>query len=459
MGLLHVISGVSGAGKTSLLDEVVARFQAGSVQDAPFRRIVSVDADPIGRTPRSNAATYSGAFDLIRDLFASSADAKARGLGKGSFSFNTVGGRCEACEGAGVQEVGMRYLGSVELVCEACGGRRFQPEVLAVQVRGRSIADVLEGSIAEAAAHFADHPRLRRILGALLEVGLGYLPLGQPATTLSGGEAQRVKLATELARTGSGPALIALDEPTTGLHAADVAVLLQAWDRLLDAGHTLLVVDHDLDVVRHADRVLDLGPGSGPEGGRLVVSGSPEAVTACAASLTGAALRDVPAPIEALSVPSEAPPIELTGVRTHNLRGIDVTLPAQGLTVVTGPSGSGKSSLVFDTLLAEAQNRFADLVSPGPGACCRARAAPSSRPPAGSRPPWPCPSRRAAGTPAPRWVPPRSWMSCCACSSPGRAPGAPWSSGPRISRPTRSAAPVPAARGWASSSAAIPSAW
>jgi len=364
VGLLHVISGVSGAGKTSLLDDMVARFQAGTVPDAPFRRIVTVDADPIGRTPRSNAATYSGAFDLIRDLFAGSAEAKARGLGKGSFSFNTVGGRCEACEGAGVQEVGMRYLGSVELVCEACGGRRFHPEVLAVQVRGRSIADVLEGSIAEAAAHFADHPRLRGILQALLDVGLGYLPLGQPATTLSGGEAQRVKLATELARAGSGPALIALDEPTTGLHAADVAVLLQAWDRLLDAGHTLLVVDHDLDVVRHADGVLDLGPGSGPEGGRLVVSGSPEDIAACGASLTGAALRGVPPPIEAPSVPSNAPPIELAGVRTHNLRGIDVTLPAQGLTVVTGPSGSGKSSLVFDTLLAEAQNRFADLVSP-----------------------------------------------------------------------------------------------
>ncbi|MCE1204561.1 MAG: ATP-binding cassette domain-containing protein [Holophagaceae bacterium] len=364
VGLLHVITGVSGAGKTSLLDEVVARFQAGAVPGAPFHRIVTVDADPIGRTPRSNAATYSGAFDLIRDLFASSAEAKARGLGKGSFSFNTAGGRCEACEGAGVQEIGMRYLGSVELVCEACGGRRFHPEVLAVKVRGRSIADVLEGSIAEAATHFADHPRLRRILDALLDVGLGYLPLGQPATTLSGGEAQRVKLATELARAGSGPALIALDEPTTGLHAADVAVLLQAWDRLLDAGHTLLVVDHDLAVVRHADRVLDLGPGSGPEGGRLVVSGSAETVAACVASRTGAALREVASPVEAPSGPREAPPMELTGVRTHNLQGIDVTLPAQGLTVVTGPSGSGKSSLVFDTLLAEAQNRFADLVSP-----------------------------------------------------------------------------------------------
>ena len=364
LGALNVVSGVSGAGKTSLLDEAVARFQAGLVPGAPFRRIVTVDADPIGRTPRSNAATYTGAFDLIRDLFAASPDARSRGLGKGSFSFNTAGGRCEACEGAGVQEVGMRYLGSVDMVCDVCAGRRFHPDVLAVKVGGRSIADVLEGSIAEAAASFSDHPRLQRILDALLKVGLGYLPLGQPATTLSGGEAQRVKLATELAKTGSGPALIALDEPTTGLHAADVSVLLEAWDRLLDAGHTLLVVDNDQDVVRHADHVLDLGPGSGPEGGCLVVSGSPEDIAACAESLTGAALREVPSPLQPTPVATEPPSIELVGVRTHNLRDLDVTIPAQGLTVVTGPSGSGKSSLVFDTLLAEAQNRFADLVSP-----------------------------------------------------------------------------------------------
>ena len=363
-GILQVISGVSGAGKTSLLDEVVARFQAGQIADSPFRRIVTVDADPIGRTPRSNAATYTGAFDLIRDLFAASPEAKRRGLGKGAFSFNTVGGRCEACEGAGVQEVGMRYLGSVELICDVCGGRRFHPDVLDIKVRGRSIADLLEGSIAEAAECFPDHPRLRRILGALLDVGLGYLPLGQPATTLSGGEAQRVKLATELAKTGSGPALIALDEPTTGLHAADVGVLLQAWGRLLDAGHTLLVVDNDLDVLRHADHVLDLGPGSGPEGGRLVVSGNPEDVAACAESLTGTAMREVPPALVPRPLPADPPAIELVGVRTHNLQDLDVTLPAQGLTVVTGPSGSGKSSLVFDTLLAEAQNRFADLVSP-----------------------------------------------------------------------------------------------
>ncbi|MFN7957879.1 MAG: ATP-binding cassette domain-containing protein [Holophagaceae bacterium] len=362
-GLLHVVSGVSGAGKTALLDAVVARLQETG-PESPFRRVVTVDADPIGRTPRSNAATYTGAFDLIRDLYARSPEARACGLGKGAFSFNTAGGRCEACEGAGVREIGMRYLGSVDLVCEACGGRRFHPDVLEVAVRGRTIAEVLEGSIAEAAAAFADHSRLRRILEALLDVGLGYLPLGQPATTLSGGEAQRVKLAAELAKASTGPALIVLDEPTTGLHAADVAVLLRAWDRLLEAGHTLLVADHDLTVIRAADRVLDLGPGAGPEGGRLVVAGPPEAVTACPASATGAALREGLPPFEPRPLGADAPPIELVGVRTHNLQGLQVVLPAQGLTVVTGPSGSGKSSLVFDTLLAEAQDRFADLVSP-----------------------------------------------------------------------------------------------
>ncbi|MBP1771424.1 MAG: excinuclease family protein [Holophagaceae bacterium] len=360
IGALNVISGVSGAGKTSLLDEVVARFQA---DHAPFSRIVTVDAEPIGRTPRSNAATYTGAFDLIRDAFAAAPDARRRGLGKGHFSFNTRGGRCEACEGSGVQEVGMRHLGQVELVCDACAGRRFHPEVLAVQVRGRSIADLLDGSIADAAEHFQDQPRLRRILGALLDVGLGYLPLGQPATTLSGGEAQRVKLATELAKAG-GTALIALDEPTTGLHAADVRVLLGAWNRLLDAGHTLVVVDNDPAVLRHADHVLDLGPGGGPEGGRLVASGDLEALLACPDSLTGAALREGSGAVAATPPAAEPPSIDLKGVRTHNLANLDLTIPARGLTVVTGPSGSGKSSLVFDTLLAESQNRFADLVSP-----------------------------------------------------------------------------------------------
>jgi excinuclease ABC subunit A len=396
LGALNVVTGVSGAGKTSLLEAVIARLdtvpglrpgtvwgsprgdeeraaRAGgppSVILPPFRRLVSVDAGPIGRTPRSNAATYTGAFDLIRDLFAATPEARALGLGKGHFSFNTAGGRCEACEGAGVVEVGMRHLGRLDLVCDACGGRRFHPEVLSVRYRGRTVADLLEGSVAQAAECFHDHPRLRRILAALMDCGLGHLPLGQPATALSGGEAQRVKLAAELAmaKPRGGGALIALDEPTAGLHAADVEVLLEAWDRLLAAGHTLLVADNGLAVVRAADQVIDLGPGSGPRGGRVVVAGPPAAVAACPESLTGRYLAGTAGPTAAetpdAGTEGPEPPMELRGVTTHNLRGLDLDLPATGLTVVTGPSGCGKSSLVFDTLLAEARNRFADLVSP-----------------------------------------------------------------------------------------------
>ncbi len=369
-GALHVITGVSGAGKTSLLDAAVERFRF----EGTFRRIVTVDADPIGRTPRSNPATYTGAFDSLRDLFAATEEAKARGLGKGHFTFNTAGGRCEACEGAGVIEVGMRYLGRVDLLCEACGGRRFHPEVLAVKRDGVSIADVLEGSILDAAGRFRAPARLARILDALVQLGLGYLPLGQPATTLSSGEAQRVKLATELAR-AARPALIALDEPSTGLHADDVAVLLRAFRGLCQAGHTLLVVDNDLDVVRAADRVTELGPGGGPEGGQVIAAGDPREVADTGSLIAVDAVASAERAVDASGDPgsdagddpgSDAgdDAIELLGVTTNNLRSVDVRIPARGLTVVTGPSGSGKSSLVLDTLLAESQARFADLVSP-----------------------------------------------------------------------------------------------
>ena len=366
---LNLVTGVSGAGKSSLLDAAVEQLRSG---ESPFRRIITVDAHPIGRTPRSNPATYSGAFERIRDRFAAIPEAKAGGLTKSHFSFNSAGGRCERCEGAGVVNVGMRYLGSVDLVCDACGGKRFHPNVLAVRYRDRTIADVLEGSIASATEVFADDRKLQRILGTLVDLGLGYLSLGQPATTLSGGEAQRIKLGTELAKTSAGAALIALDEPTTGLHGLDVQVFLRAWEGLLGQGHTLLVVDHDLDVVRAADHVIDLGPGCGPEGGRVVFQGSPEDLVRCAASATGAALiREAGARGEVntgrapeLTDRTSSPSMQLRGVRTHNLRGFDVDIPSQGLTVVTGPSGCGKSSLVFDTLLAESQNRFADLVAP-----------------------------------------------------------------------------------------------
>ena len=362
---LNVVTGVAGAGKTSLLDAAVVKLREGG----PFARIVAVDASPIGRTPRSNAATYTGAFDAIRDLFAATPAAKARGFGKGHFTFNTAGGRCDSCEGAGVHEVGMRWLGSVDLVCGACGGRRFHPDVLSVKREGLSVADVLDLTVAEAAERFRGEKKLARVLASLVDLGLDYLPLGQPATTLSGGEAQRVKLATELAKATS-PALVVLDEPTSGLHAADVAVLAAAFRRLCEAGHTLLVADHDLDLLRAADRVTEIGPGSGPAGGRVVVAGTAADLSACAESPTGAALRGelgVPAPPEGTAGRSEVPddePLALAGVTTHNLRDVSVRFPCPRLTVVTGPSGSGKSSLVFDTLLAESQARFADLLSP-----------------------------------------------------------------------------------------------
>lgn len=359
---LNVVTGVAGAGKTSLLDAAVTRLREGG----PFARIVAVDAEPIGRTPRSNAATYTGAFDAIRDLFAATPDAKARGFGKGHFTFNTAGGRCESCEGAGVHEVGMRWLGSVALVCGACGGRRFHADVLSVKLDGLSVADVLDLTAAEAAERFRRETKLTRLLSALVDLGLGHLPLGQPATTLSGGEAQRVKLATELARAAS-PALVVLDEPTTGLHPADVAVLAAAFRRLCEAGHTLLVADHDLDLLHAADRLTEVGPGSGPEGGRVVAEGTAADLAACPESPTGAALRGdlsgTPPP-EAPSGARDGDPLALSRVTTHNLRGVSARFPVPGLTVVTGPSGSGKSSLVFDTLLAESQARFADLLSP-----------------------------------------------------------------------------------------------
>ena len=359
---LNVVTGVAGAGKTSLLDAAVARLR----ESRPFGRVVAVDAEPIGRTPRSNAATYTGAFDAIRDLFAATPEAKARGFGKGHFTFNTAGGRCESCEGAGVREVGMRYLGSVDLVCGACGGRRFHADVLGVKIDGLSVADVLDLTAAEAAKRFRRERKLARVLATLVDLGLGYLPLGQPATALSGGEAQRVKLATELARAAS-PALVALDEPTTGLHPADVAVLAAAFRRLCEAGHTLLVADHDLDLLLAADRVTEVGPGSGPEGGRVVAEGTAADLAARPESPTGTALRGVLAAPRPEATPAGVPegePVVLCGVTTHNLRGVSARFPVPGLTVVTGPSGSGKSSLVFDTLLAESQARFADLVSP-----------------------------------------------------------------------------------------------
>jgi excinuclease ABC subunit A len=251
---------------------------------------VQVDQKPIGRTPRSNLATYTGLFDGVRTLFAATDEARSRGWGAGRFSFNVAGGRCETCQGEGFVAVELLFLPGTYAPCPACGGGRYAPETLEVTYRGRTIADVLDLVVDEAAEVFADVPRVARSLRTLQEVGLGYLHLGQPATELSGGEAQRIKLASELQRGRRGHTLYLLDEPTTGLHPADVEVLMAQLHGLVDAGNTVLVVEHDMGVVATADHVVDLGPGAGADGGRVVAAGTPEQVAAAPTSRTAAYL-------------------------------------------------------------------------------------------------------------------------------------------------------------------------
>lgn len=254
-------------------------------------KVVDIDQSPIGRTPRSNPATYTGLFDLIRELYASTPDAKMRGYGNGRFSFNTKGGRCEACKGDGILKIEMNFLSDVYVPCEVCGGRRYNRETLEVKYKGKNIYDVLEMSVEEALSFFSAHPKIKRKLQILKEVGLGYMKLGQPATTLSGGEAQRVKLATELSRRDTGRTLYILDEPTTGLHTQDVKLLLEILQRLVEGGSSVVVIEHNLHVIKTADYILDMGPEGGDKGGTLVASGTPEQVAACPESYTGQYLR------------------------------------------------------------------------------------------------------------------------------------------------------------------------
>jgi len=367
-GRLNVVAGVAGAGKSSLVGEVLVPAARGESLEGRARaaggletvsKVVHVDQSPIGRTPRSNPATYTGVFDEVRKLFAAAPLARARGLKATAFSFNTkTGGRCPACEGAGREVVGMHGLPPVELVCAACRGRRFRDDVLEVEVAGASILDVLEQSVDEAAERFGDAPKIQRVLRALQSVGLGYLALGQAATTLSGGEAQRVKLAGELARGDAGGTLFVLEEPTIGLHRQDVGQLLRALDGLVEQGHTVVVVEHDLDVLRAADHVVDLGPGAGAAGGCKVGEGTARELAGLDTP-TGRALRGETSCSQRVGA-SARPPLQLRGVATHNLRDLDLDLPADGLTVVTGVSGSGKSSLVFDTLFGESRARMTE---------------------------------------------------------------------------------------------------
>jgi len=301
------VTGVSGSGKSSLVIETLARAltrRLGGVgpKPGPFRslkgasqvdKVVLVDQSPIGRTPRSNPATYTGVFDEIRKVFAGTRDARRRGYKVGRFSFNVRGGRCEHCQGQGVQKIEMNFLPDLYVTCPECQGKRFNRQTLEVKYKDRSIADVLEMSVDEAAEFFQNFPAIARLLGSLQEVGLGYLMLGQPSTTLSGGESQRIKLAAELGRSSTGKTVYILDEPTTGLHFDDIRKLLHVLSRLVDAGNTVIVIEHNLDVIKTADWIIDLGPEGGEEGGYVVATGTPEQLAQLDDNHTGRFLRAV----------------------------------------------------------------------------------------------------------------------------------------------------------------------
>ena len=305
LGTLTCVTGVSGSGKSSLVGEVLDKTLLSRLNHARTRpgacrcveglqhldKVIDIDQSPIGRTPRSNPATYTGLFNDIRDLFAATNDAKIRGYGPGRFSFNVKGGRCEACSGDGLVKIEMHFLADVYVPCEVCHGARYNRETLEVRYKGKNISDVLEMTAEEAVEFFENQPKIRRRAQTLVEVGLGYVKLGQSSTTLSGGEAQRVKLATELARVSTGRTIYILDEPTTGLHAADVHKLIDVLQKLVDAGNTVLVIEHNLDVIKTADHIIDLGPEGGDGGGYVVASGTPEEVAAVEASYTGQYLK------------------------------------------------------------------------------------------------------------------------------------------------------------------------
>ncbi|MDJ0872583.1 MAG: excinuclease ABC subunit UvrA, partial [Gammaproteobacteria bacterium] len=390
---LVCVTGVSGSGKSTLVRDILyhaLRKLKGRPGEGAgrYRRIlgheqvedvVLVDQSPIGKTTRSNPASYVGALDAVRKAYASQPLAQERGYTAGTFSFNSGNGRCPACSGNGFEHVEMQFLSDIYLRCPDCDGRRYRKEVLEVRLYpakgspGLSIADTLDMTVSEALDAFSDRPDVVRTLAPLMSVGLGYLKLGQPVPTLSGGEAQRLKLAGHLAKSplqskGKGGVLFLLDEPTTGLHFADVDTLLRAFQALLDEGHSLVVIEHHLDVIRSADWIIDLGPEGGDAGGAVVCAGPPEAVAAHQASHTGAALRGYqaaragPAP-PARTVAPGPPEIRIHQAREHNLKNVDISVPRGRFTVITGISGSGKSTVAFDIMFAEGQRRYLESLN------------------------------------------------------------------------------------------------
>ena len=364
---LNVISGVSGAGKSSLIEFLLENTFKKKNNDI-INSIIHIDQSPIGRTPRSNPVTYTKVFDHIREMFAKQPEANENGWKKNHFSFNVVGGRCEDCHGAGVKQIGMHFIGNIDVLCDTCYGKRFLDETLNIKIRDKSIYDILEMQIDEALLFFNDNPKIVKILSTLNQLGLGYLTLGQPATTLSGGEAQRVKLATELSKNTKGHTLYILDEPTTGLHIADIEILVEALQLLVDKSNTVICIEHHLEVIKSADHVVDIGPESGNNGGELIYQGTPENIVNCDRSYTGKAINEeYSIKKELLPIPSsnisKKDSIYFKGVTTNNLKNIDIEFPKNKITVITGVSGSGKSSLAFDTLFSEGQNRFTENLS------------------------------------------------------------------------------------------------
>lgn len=305
LGKFIAVTGVSGSGKSTLVNSILKKAVAQKLNrnaDKPgkyhsisgiehIERLIDIDQSPIGRTPRSNPATYTGVFDDIRDLFAQTNEAKIRGYKKGRFSFNVKGGRCEACSGDGIIKIEMHFLPDVYVPCEVCHGRRYNSETLEVHYKGKNIAEVLDMTVDDALVFFSAIPKIARKIQTIKDVGLGYVTLGQPATTLSGGEAQRMKLASELHKRSTGKSLYILDEPTTGLHTDDIARLLKVLERFVDDGNTVLVIEHNLDVIKSADHIIDLGPEGGVGGGQIVATGTPEEVAQVKESYTGHYLK------------------------------------------------------------------------------------------------------------------------------------------------------------------------